>query len=56
MIIDLTFRVDLRTAGLAQANPDKHVAIIAVDFAGVRNGKEHTPTDQLCADRGTFIE
>lgn len=34
---------------------DKHIAIIAVDFAGVRNGKEHTPTDQLCADRGTFI-
>ena len=34
---------------------NKHVAIIAIDFAGVRNGKEHTPTDQLCADRGTFI-
>lgn len=34
---------------------DRRVAIIAVDFAGVRNGSEHTPTDQLCADRGTFI-
>lgn len=84
-LIDLTLRVDLRTAGEAQANLDKarsghlgthfdvmdkefpleymereaildkHVAIIAIDFAGVRNGKEHTPTDQLCADRGTFI-
>ena len=31
------------------------VAIIAVDFAGVRRGQEHTPTDQICADRGTFI-
>ena len=40
---------------LIEALLDKHVAIIAVDFAGVRNGKEHTPTDQLCADRGTFI-
>ena len=40
---------------LIEALMDKHVAIIAVDFAGVRNGKEHTPTDQLCADRGTFI-
>ncbi len=31
------------------------VSIIGVDFAGVRRGKEHTPTDQYCADRGTFI-
>ena len=31
------------------------VAIIAVDFAGVRRGQEHTPTDQICADHGTFI-
>ena len=40
---------------LIDALLDRHVAIIAVDFAGVRNGKEHTPTDQICADRGTFI-
>ena len=40
---------------LIEALLDRHVAIIAVDFAGVRNGKEHTPTDQMCADRGTFI-
>lgn len=40
---------------LIEAMLNKHVAIIAIDFAGVRNGKEHTPTDQLCADRGTFI-
>ena len=40
---------------LIEALLDRHVAIIAVDFAGVRNGKEHTPTDQICADRGTFI-
>lgn len=40
---------------LIKALLDRHVAIIAVDFAGVRNGSEHTPTDQLCADHGTFI-
>ncbi|MBQ6953568.1 MAG: cyclase family protein [Bacteroidales bacterium] len=40
---------------LIEALLGRHVAIIAIDFAGVRNGKEHTPTDQLCADRGTFI-
>lgn len=34
---------------------NRNIAIIGVDFAGVRNGKEHTPTDQLCADRGVFI-
>ncbi len=34
---------------------EKKVAIIGVDFAGVRRGKEHTPTDQKCADRGVFI-
>lgn len=40
---------------LIHALLDKHVSIIGVDFAGVRNGKEHTPTDQLCADQGVFI-
>ena len=40
---------------LIHALLDKHIRIIGVDFAGVRNGKEHTPTDQLCADQGVFI-
>ena len=34
---------------------DKRVSIIGVDFAGVRRGKEHTPKDQYCADKGVFI-
>ncbi len=34
---------------------NKGVSIIGVDFAGVRRGIEHTPKDQYCADRGTFI-
>lgn len=33
----------------------KHVAIIVVDFSGMRNGAEHTPTDQYCADHDTFV-
>lgn len=40
---------------LIHALLDKHVRIIGVDFAGVRRGKEHTPTDQVCADHGAFI-
>lgn len=40
---------------LIHALLDKHISIIGVDFAGVRNGKEHTPTDQLCADQRVFI-
>ena len=31
------------------------VSIIGVDFAGVRRGKEHTPMDQRCANRGVFV-
>lgn len=34
---------------------DKHISIIGIDFAGVRRGREHTPKDQDCADRGVFI-
>jgi putative polyketide cyclase len=34
---------------------ERGVSIIGVDFAGVRRGKEHTPKDQYCADRGVFI-
>ena len=33
----------------------KKVAIIGVDFAGVRQGSEHTKTDQRCADQNVFI-
>lgn len=31
------------------------VSIIGIDFAGIRRGKEHTPADQRCADRGAFV-
>lgn len=34
---------------------NKKISMIGVDFSGVRNGKEHNPTDQYCADRGVFI-
>lgn len=34
---------------------EKEISIIGVDFAGVRRGKEHTPKDQYCADKGVFI-
>lgn len=40
---------------LIDALLDKKVSIIGVDFAGVRRGKEHTPKDQYCADKGVFI-
>ena len=40
---------------LIQLLVEKGVSIIGVDCAGVRRGKEHTPTDQYCADRGVFI-
>lgn len=40
---------------LIDALLDKGVSIIGLDFGGVRRGKEHTPTDQVCADRGTFV-
>lgn len=33
----------------------KHIAIIGVDFAGIRRGAEHSPADQRCADQGTFV-
>lgn len=34
---------------------DKHISMIGVDFAGVRRGKEHVPTDQSCAEHGVFV-
>jgi kynurenine formamidase len=40
---------------LIEALLAKRVSIIGVDFAGLRRGKEHTPTDQYCADHGVFV-
>ena len=40
---------------LIDALLDRGVSIIAVDCSGVRRGKEHTPKDQYCADRGCFV-
>ena len=33
----------------------KRVAIIGIDCAGIRKGKEHTPIDQYCADHNVFV-
>ena len=40
---------------LIDALLDRQISLIGIDFAGVRRGKEHTPKDQYCADRGVFI-
>lgn len=40
---------------LIQQLIDKQIAIIGIDFAGVRRGKEHPEADQLCADNGVFV-
>lgn len=40
---------------LIDALVNRGVSIIALDFAGVRRGDEHTPKDQYCADNGVFI-
>lgn len=40
---------------LIDALLDKGVSIIGVDCSGIRRGKEHTPVDQRCADRGVFV-
>lgn len=34
---------------------NKEISIIGVDFSGIRRGKEHTPIDQYCADKGVFV-
>ncbi len=34
---------------------EKGISIIGIDFSGARNGSEHMPTDQYCADRNVFI-
>ncbi len=41
--------------GLIELLLQRGIFIIGIDFAGVRRGKEHTPKDQYCADRGVFI-
>lgn len=40
---------------LVDALLDKGISIIGIDCSGIRRGKEHTPKDQLCADRGVFV-
>lgn len=40
---------------LIDALLNKGISIIGLDFAGVRRGAEHIPTDRHCARRGTFI-
>lgn len=40
---------------LIDALLDKGISIIGLDCSGIRRGKEHTPKDQLCADRGVFV-
>ena len=40
---------------LVDALLDKGISIIGIDCSGIRCGKEHTPKDQLCADRGVFV-
>lgn len=34
---------------------ERDISLIGLDFAGIRRGREHTPKDQYCADRGVFI-
>ena len=34
---------------------EQKISIIGIDFTGIRRGKEHTPKDQYCADKGVFI-
>ena len=43
------------SVALIEALLEKGVSVIGIDFAGVRRGAEHVPTDRLCSDRGTFI-
>jgi kynurenine formamidase len=40
---------------LIDALIENEISIIGIDFAGVRRGREHTPKDQYCADKGIFI-
>ena len=43
------------THELIDALVDRGVSILALDFAGVRRGKEHTRMDRYCAEHGTFV-
>lgn len=43
------------SGNLIDALLNAEVSIIGLDFAGVRRGTEHIPTDQRAADRGVFI-
>ena len=40
---------------LIDALIDRRIAILGLDFAGLRRGAEHTPMDRHCADRGVFV-
>ncbi|MBQ4037025.1 MAG: cyclase family protein [Clostridia bacterium] len=40
---------------LVEALLDREISMIGVDCSGLRRGKEHTPMDQRCADRGVFV-
>lgn len=40
---------------LISALVEKGVSIIGLDFAGIRRGTEHIPTDQFCAEHGVFV-
>lgn len=40
---------------LIDALLDRGVSIIGIDCAGIRQGREHVPTDQRCADKGAFV-
>ena len=40
---------------LINALLEKQISIIGIDFAGVRRGAEHIPTDQACAEKGVFV-
>lgn len=40
---------------LMQELINRRVAVIGLDFAGVRRGPEHTPADQTLADNGAFV-
>ena len=43
------------SGALIEALLSRHISIIGIDCAGIRRGKEHTPTDQHCADHGVFV-
>jgi len=43
------------STALINALLEKQISIIGIDFAGVRRGAEHIPTDQACAEKGVFV-